>query len=318
MTGETLLRAIGNISDELIEAAEEPVQIRHAARWARWGALAASLVIVAGISVLIPKLNAQNTSDMAQTTESVPVETETSGAETQTTESAEAESAMEESATVPEAPTEDSAAQIENAYQSDAVEAAEGEKRVTELHINTAGSYSPKPLGDTEELLTFENTRDSFEVFGGQCVPDTLTNGETLIDGETAVTRYAADSGEYAYRAEYAYSGGITVTVESTGESYIFDGKFDPDFTGLESKWLSAIESLGGNYFIARTADRTYLQLINVSPKSLTEQDGELWVVGDEKDAEHLLLTVSCDALATESELIALAESFHVQFYVQR
>lgn len=56
MTSEALLRAIGNISDDLLEGAEEP-PVRRVNQWVRWGAMAAALVIVAGLAMAIPKLS---------------------------------------------------------------------------------------------------------------------------------------------------------------------------------------------------------------------------------------------------------------------
>ena len=62
MREEKLFRAIGNVGDDLIARADEPVQKKKPVRWAGIAALAACCLIAVGLARLVT-LSMGNTSD---------------------------------------------------------------------------------------------------------------------------------------------------------------------------------------------------------------------------------------------------------------
>ena len=62
MREETLFRAIGDVGDDLIARADEPVQKKKPVRWAGIAALAACCLIAVGLARLVT-MSMGNTSD---------------------------------------------------------------------------------------------------------------------------------------------------------------------------------------------------------------------------------------------------------------
>ena len=234
MTSEALLRAIGNISDDLLESAEEP-PVRRANQWVRWGAMAAALVIVAGLALAIhkltPPLSGKSTeSETAQedaviTTEEAP---------------ASAEGAME----VPEAPAEEEIPTAESEMEEPMAEYTEPTDSSNYFYpadgamiaLFPADSFEPLPDGSERKIT-------------GTAMPDTLI-GLSLTD--------TAD--------EYVYGDGqIIVTVTETDLNTLEDGYLSDFVTDGEKMYLTAdnVSYIGGRaVFVGETTDGIAAQTV--------------------------------------------------------
>ena len=67
MREEKLFRAIGNVGDDLIARADEPVQKKKPVRWAGIAALAACCVLVIGLASRLPLLGAKTANTAPET-----------------------------------------------------------------------------------------------------------------------------------------------------------------------------------------------------------------------------------------------------------
>lgn len=237
MTSEALLRAIGNISDDLIEGAEEP-PVRCANPWVRWGAMAAALVIVAGLAMAIPKLTSPLSGD---STESATMQED--AVITAEEVPASAEGAME----IPEAPAKDEAEEIP-ASESEAEEPMAEYTEPTDssnyfypadsamIALFPADSFEPSPDGGERKLK-------------GAAMPDTLI-GLSL----TAMTD------------EYVYGDGqIIVTVTDTDMNTLEDGYLSDFVTDGKKMYLTAdnVSYIGGRaVFVGETTDGIAAQTV--------------------------------------------------------
>lgn len=99
---ETLFRAIGEVGDDLIARAEQPVRRRGAVVWLRWSALAACCVLVVGLAAAARLAVSNTKSDSA---ESINYAADTAAPETDLNENAKiAEQPAPEAAEAPAEP----------------------------------------------------------------------------------------------------------------------------------------------------------------------------------------------------------------------
>ena len=216
MTSEALLRAIGNISDNLIEGAEEP-PVRRVNQWVRWGAMAAALVIVAGLAMAIPKLSppvSGKSAESATMQEAVTNEEAPASAEgaTETQEvPAEDEAGMSMTENAAEEPASEIETEIPMAERPEETDSANNfyaDGALFALFHADSLELSPDRKGDTTVAV----------------MPDTLT-GMSLTD--------TAD--------EYVYGDGqIIVTVTDTDMNTLENGYMSDFITDGERMYLTA------------------------------------------------------------------------------
>lgn len=151
---EKLFEAIGLVDDAYIEEAADAHAVRSASQWQRWGALAATLVVVAGLG-------------LASVTQLRGCGSKTSNAEWA------ADSAAPENGSMQESTTTDSAA--DNSAAGDSMTG--GGSFNTEESTTDGGATS----GDTESS---ELPVDSI---GAEVMPLTLPDGAWTVDRHTAV-----------------------------------------------------------------------------------------------------------------------------------
>ena len=216
MTSEALLRAIGNISDDLIEGAEEP-PVRRVNQWVRWGAMAAALVIVAGLAMAIPKLSPPVSGKSA---ESATMQEAVTNEEAPTS----AEGAME----MPEVPAEDEAgmSMTENAAEEPASE------------IETEIPMAERPE-ETDSANNFYADGALFALFHAdslELLPDRKGDTTVAVMPDTLIGMSLTDTAD-----EYVYGDGqIIVTVTDTDMNTLEDGYLSDFVTDGEKMYLTA------------------------------------------------------------------------------
>lgn len=216
MTSEALLRAIGNISDDLIEGAEEP-PVRRVNQWVRWGAMAAALVIVAGLAMAIPKLSPPVSGKSA---ESATMQEAVTNEEAP----ASAEGAME----MPEVPAEDEAgmSMTENAAEEPASE------------IETEIPMAERPE-ETDSANNFYADGALFALFHADSLelsPDRKGDTTVAVMPDTLIGMSLTDTAD-----EYVYGDGqIIVTVTETDMNTLENGYLSDFVTGGKKMYLTA------------------------------------------------------------------------------
>ena len=241
MTSEALLRAIGNISDDLIEGAEEP-PVRRVNQWVRWGAMAAALVIVAGLAMAIPKLSPPVSGKSA---ESATMQEAVTNEEAP----ASAEGAME----MPEVPAEDEAgmSMTENAAEEPASE------------IETEIPMAERPE-ETDSANNFYADGALFALFHAdslELLPDRKGDTTVAVMPDTLIGMSLTDTAD-----EYVYGDGqIIVTVTDTDMNTLENGYMSDFVTDGERMYLTAdnVSYIGGRaVYVGETTDGIAAQTI--------------------------------------------------------